>query len=148
VRDQEWDSALAQLHSLDLAQLVLGLLSLDAVDSETSLGVVDQTEVLASLVDGDDILETSWVSGISSDLSVDLDQALHDNSLDLACVEGILEAVTDKDNERQAVAELVRTSRWTRSVGTGQFVQEPVGWSAKALLVLSSVKETNVSRLL
>jgi hypothetical protein len=30
----------------------------------------------------------------------------------------------------------VRTSRWARSIGTGQFVQKPMRWSAEALLVL------------
>ena len=100
MRDQEWDSALAQLDSLDLAQLVLGLLLLYAVDGETTLGIVDQTEVLASLVNGDDVLETSWVGGIGADLSVDLDQALHDNGLDFASIECVLETVTDEDDER------------------------------------------------
>lgn len=33
----------------------LGLLSGDAVDSETSLHIIDQTEVLASLIDADHI---------------------------------------------------------------------------------------------
>jgi len=123
VRDQEWDSALAQLHSLDLAELVLSLLGLNSVDGEATLGVVDETEVLASLLNADDIHETSWVGGISADLAIDLDQALHNNSLGLASVESILQTVTDEDDERHAVAELVWTSGWTWSVGTGQLVQ-------------------------
>jgi len=90
VRDQEWDSALAQLNSLDFAQLVFRLLSLNSVDGEAALGVVDQTEVLASLINADDIHESSWVCGIGSDFSIDLDQALHDNGLGFACVESIL----------------------------------------------------------
>jgi hypothetical protein len=139
VRDQEWDSALAQLDSLDLAELVLSLLGLDSVNGETTLGVVDETEVLAGLVDGDDVHETSWVGGISADLAVNLDQALHDDGLGLASVESILQAVTDEDDKRHAVSKLVWTSGWTRSVGTGQLVQEPVGWRAQALLVLLSV---------
>ena len=140
MRDQEWDSALAQLHSLDLAELVLSLLSLNSVDGETTLGVVDETEVLAGLLDADDIHETSWVGGISADLAINLDQALHDNGLSLASVESILQAVTDEDDERHAVAELVWTSGWTWSVSTGQLVQEPVRWRAQALLVLLSVR--------
>lgn len=90
MRDQEWDSALAQLHSLDLSELVLGLLGLDPVDGEAALGVVDQTEVLASLVDGDDVHEASWVGGIGPNLAIDLDQPLHDNRLGLTRVERIL----------------------------------------------------------
>ena len=90
MRDQEWDSALAQLHSLDLAELVLSFLGLDPVDGEAALGVVDQTEVLASLLDGDNIHEASWVGGIGADLAIDLDQPLHDDRLGLASVERIL----------------------------------------------------------
>jgi len=90
VRDQEWDSALAQLYSLNLPKLVFGLLGLDSVDGEAALGVVDQTKVLASLFDADDVHETSWVGGIGSDLSIDLDQTLHDNGLSLARVQSIL----------------------------------------------------------
>lgn len=41
MRNQEWDTATAQLDALDLAELVLGLLGLDAVDREAALGVVD-----------------------------------------------------------------------------------------------------------
>lgn len=138
MRDQEWDSTLAKLNALDLSELVLGLLSLDTVDSETALGIVDKAEVLAGLLDGDDIHEASWVGGIGADLSVDLDQALHDDGLGLASIESILQAVTDEDDQRHAVAELVWTWGWARRIGTGQFVQEPVGWGAKALLVLLS----------
>ena len=90
MRDQEWDSALAQLNSLDLAKLVFCLLSLDPVNGETAFGVIDKAEVLASLLDADDIHEASWVCSIGADLAINLDQALHDNCLSLARVEGIL----------------------------------------------------------
>ncbi len=90
MRDQEWDSAFAQLNSLDFAKLVFGLLVLDSVDGEAPLGVVDQTEVLASLLDANDIHETGWVCGIGTNLAINLDQALHDNRLRLARVKGIL----------------------------------------------------------
>lgn len=138
MRDQEWDAALAQLNSLDLSELVLGLLSLDSVHGEAALGVVHKTEVLAGLLNGDDIHETGWVGCIGADLAIDLDQALHDNGLGLARVERILEAVADEDDQRHTVAELVWTCGRARSVGTGQLVQKPMRWSAQALLVLLS----------
>lgn len=93
VRNQEWDAALAELHALDLAELVLGLLGRDAVDGEAALGVVDEAEVLASLLDGDDIHEAGRVGGIGADLVVDLDEALHQDGLGLTGVQGILEAI-------------------------------------------------------
>lgn len=90
VRDQEWDSAFAQLHSLDLAKLVFCLLGLDSVDGEAALSIVNQTEVLAGLLDADHVHEACWVGSIGSDLAINLDQALHDNGLGLARVERIL----------------------------------------------------------
>lgn len=98
VRNQEWDSALAELDTLDLAELVFGLLSLDAVHGEATLGVVDETEVLAGLLDGDDIHEASGVGGVGADPAVDLDKTLHEDSSDLATVEGILQTVAQKIN--------------------------------------------------
>lgn len=90
MRNQEWDATPAELHALDLAELVLGLLVLDAVDGEAALGVVDQAEVLASLLDRDDVHEARRVGGVGADLAVDLDQALHQDSLGLAHVERVL----------------------------------------------------------
>jgi hypothetical protein len=63
---------------------------LNSVDGEAALGVVDKTEVLASLLDANDIHEAGWVCGIGTDLAINLDQALHDNGLGLAGVESIL----------------------------------------------------------
>jgi len=136
VRNQEWDPALAKLHLLDLAELVLSLLSLDAVDCEATLGVVDKTEVLAGLLDTDNVHEASGVGGVSADLAVDLDEALHHDGLGLTAVKGVLETVADKDDQGKAVTELVRTRRGLGGIGSGHFVQEPVRGSAKALLVL------------
>ena len=91
MRNQEWDSAFAQLHTLDLAQLVFGFLGLDTVDGEATLGIVDETEVLPGLFNRDDVHETSRVGVVSPDLAVDLDQALHEDGIDLATVESILQ---------------------------------------------------------
>jgi hypothetical protein len=139
VRDQEWDSTATKLDTLDLAQLVLGLLVLDSVDGESTLGVVDKAEVLASLLDGDDVHEAGGVGGIGADLAVDLDQSLHQDGLGLTVVESILETVADEHDQGHAVAELVRTGRRLRSVGAGQLVKQPVRGGAEALLVLLAI---------
>jgi hypothetical protein len=139
MRNQEWDAATAELNALDLSELVLGLLVLDAVDGETALGVVDEAEVLASLLDGDNIHEASGVGHVGTDLAVDLDQALHQDSPGLAEVERILESVADEDDQGHAVAELVRTGGRAGSIDTRQLVEKPVRGGAKALLVLLPV---------
>jgi hypothetical protein len=147
MRNQEWDTATAELDALDLAELVLGLLVLDAVDGEATLGVVDKTEVLASLLDGDNVHESGGVGDVGADLAVDLDQALVHDRLGLTVVESILQAVTDEDDQRHAVPQLVRTSRRARGVDTRQLVEKPVRGGAKALLVLLSVRGSEVSIL-
>lgn len=139
MRDQEWDSALAELDSLDLAELVLGLLGLDAVDGVAALGVVDEAEVLARLVDGDDVHEARRVRHVGAHLAVHLDQALHQDRLGLAVVQRVLQTVADEDDERHAVALLVRTRRRLRGVGTRELVEKPVGGGAQALLMLLTV---------
>lgn len=55
VRDEERHIFGAGLHSLDLAEFVLGFFSGDSVDGEPSLDVVDQTEELSGLFDADNI---------------------------------------------------------------------------------------------
>lgn len=158
MRNQVGNSALAKLDALDLAELVLSLLVCYPVDGEAALGVVDQAEVLAGLLDGDDVHQSRGKGGVSADLAVDLDQTLHEDGVDLASVERILQAVAEEDDEREGVAELVRTGGGLGSVGTwrmlislspfppprliagiertGQLVQEPVRGRAEALLVL------------
>jgi hypothetical protein len=147
VRDQEWDSTTAELNTLDLAELVLSLLGLDSVDGEAALGVVDETEALASLLDGDDVHEAGGVGLIGADLAIDLDQALHEDGLGLAVVEGILEAVSDEDDQRHAVAELVGTGRGLGSVGAGKLVEKPVAGRAEALLVLLAMRLLEILNL-
>ncbi len=109
MRNQEWDSSSSELYSLDLAQFVFCLCRLDAVDCEAALGVVDQSEVLAGLFDRDHVHVASWVCGVCSDFAVDFDEALHDDLLDFAAIEGVLETISDEDDEREEVAEFVRT---------------------------------------
>ena len=128
MRDQEWDSTAAELDALDLAELVLSLLGLDAVDSEAALGVVDEAEVLASLLNGDDIHVAGGVGHVGADLAIDLDEALHQDRLGLAVVERIFETVADEDDQGHAVAELVRTGRRLGSVSTAELVEQPVRW--------------------
>lgn len=95
VRNQEWDPALAKLNTLDLAELVFSLLGLDAVHGEAALGVVDETEVLAGLFDGDDVHEASGEGRVGADLAVDLDETLHEDGLGFAAVQGVLETIPE-----------------------------------------------------
>jgi hypothetical protein len=98
------------LYSLDLAEFVFCLSLFDPVDGETTLGIVDQTEVFTSLVNGDDIHETGWVGGVRSNLAINLDETLHHDSSGLTAVERILEAVSEEDDQREAVTSFLLSS--------------------------------------
>jgi hypothetical protein len=53
--DNVRDTLGTELNLANLAKLILGLLLSDTVDGETSLNVIDETELLTGLLDGDDI---------------------------------------------------------------------------------------------
>lgn len=88
------------------------------MDGVAALGVVDEAEVFAGFFDGDHIHEASGVGGIGADLAVNLNESLHENSIGLAAIEGIFEAVSEKDDQGQRVAELMRAGGGFRSIGT------------------------------
>lgn len=107
VCDEEWNVVLGNLNLLHSAQLVGGLLGGDAVDSKSTLGVIDQSKVLVGLVNSDDIHIPSWVFDIGPDLAVNFHHAAHHDLLALLATKSILESVSDEDGERQALSELV-----------------------------------------
>ena len=122
MRNTVGNSSAAKLDALDLAQLVLSLLLSYPVDGVAALGVVNETEVLASLLDGDHIHEAGGVGGVGADFAVNLDEALHEDGLGLAGVEGIFEAIAEEDDQGHAVTELVRTRGSLGSIGTWEKV--------------------------
>lgn len=66
--------------------------------------------------------ETSREAVVSADLVVDLDKTLHKDSLDFAAVKGVLETVSQENDERQALAGLVGTGAGLRGVRTCQSI--------------------------
>jgi hypothetical protein len=94
---------------LDLAELVLGLLIGDTVDGEATLDIVDETEVLTSFFNGNDIHETGREGGVGADLTVNLDQTLLEDRLDFGTVKSVLETVANEDNQGQTFTGLVGT---------------------------------------
>ena len=61
MRNQEWYASSSKLDSLDLSKLVLGLSCLNTVYGKSTLGIVDKSEVLASLLNADHIHEAGRV---------------------------------------------------------------------------------------
>lgn len=61
--------------SLDAAELELSFLGVNLVSLVSTFHVVEDSEVLSSSVDGDDVHDTKRELGVSSDLAVDLDES-------------------------------------------------------------------------
>merc|ERR1711955_164301 len=89
---QEGDILGSSFHLTDTGQLVLGLSCGDAVHDEPALHVVDDAEVLACLLDLDDIHEASWKLGVGPELPINLDQPLLTDCLNFLHGECILQA--------------------------------------------------------
>lgn len=116
--DNEWDSLGSNLHLANLAKLILGFLIRDAVNNETSLDVIHKTELLTGLFNLNDIHETGREVGISANLTIDLNQALHNNAGNLTLIQGIFQTVTEENDQGKTLTKLVRTWRGTRGLHT------------------------------
>jgi len=136
MRDREWNALRASLDLLHAAQLVAGLILHDLVQHEPALGVVQQPKVLLSLINLDNVHEASREEHVGAHLAVHLDEPLHRDHLSLLVVESILQAVSEQDDQRHALAALVRTRRRPWGEHALQLVQHPVGGCEHALQVL------------
>jgi len=130
------DTLSSLLNVLDAAELVRSFLLGDLVDDESTLGVVQHTEVLLGLVERDDIHKSSWVGVVGFDFSVNLNQSLDHDRLGFLEVQGVFQTVTQQDDHRKALTLFVRTRRWLWRPHTGKLIQHPVRWRSHALHVL------------
>jgi len=71
--DNVRNSAAANSYSADFQELVGSFFRCDAVDGETTLDIVEESEVLARFFDRDDIHEAGGVGSVSADFAIDFD---------------------------------------------------------------------------
>jgi len=129
--------------------LVSELVVVKTVEHEASLNVEKHTEVLVGLVEGDDVVESTWEVGVSAAAAVDLHETHHANLLHLLLGEGILETVTEDEHQREALTELVWAGRWAWCPGAAHLVEHPVLGGIKPfqmLLWTTCLKETRSQR--
>lgn len=69
--------------------------------------------------------ESGRVVGIGADFSVNLYEPLHDNLGNVSIVQGILETVTEENNQGQWFPKFVRARAGSGGENTTQFVQHP-----------------------
>ena len=124
--------------SSDTAELELSFLGINLVSLESTFCVVEDSEELASLFNGDDVHDAERESGFSSDLAIDLDEAfLVPNNLDrLLASESVSQSVPEENGERNALSSFVGAGASSGSVNSSKFVQHPVGRSGHSLLML------------
>ena len=124
--------------SLDFAQLETSLLGVNLDRLEAALDVVEDTEMLSSLHDGDHVHSTEREPGVASDLVVNFDIArLVSADFDrLLAGESVLQSVAEQDSHWDALSQLVGASGRARSVHTAKLVQAPLGGREHALHML------------
>ena len=80
--------------------------------------------------------ETGGIGRVSAHLSVDLDEALHADHLNLVVGQSVLQTVADDEDEGEALSQLVRTTAGVRSPHTSHLVQHPVLRGVQTLQML------------
>jgi len=126
VGDKERNALSSDLHTSDSPQFVLGFFVGDAVDGETTLGIIQQAEVFRGLVNGNNVHVARRVVGISPYFVVDFHEPLHQDEGHLPLGQGILEAITQKNDQGQTFTRFVGTSGGLGGKYTAHFVQHPM----------------------
>jgi hypothetical protein len=112
VGDDVWDLVLSDELLNNLAELEASFLGINGVGLETTLDVVENSEVLTSLGNGNDVHEAEGVLVVSSYSVVNFDVGiLITADLDaLLAGESVLKSGLKKNRERNAFAELMGSS--------------------------------------
>mmetsp|Transcript_10517 Transcript_10517/g.9060 ORF Transcript_10517/g.9060 Transcript_10517/m.9060 type:complete len:279 (+) Transcript_10517:481-1317(+) len=156
VGDNVWDFIGADFSSDDLAKLELSFIRLDGSEDESTLDVVQDSEVFTSLSDGDNIHETSGEFGVSSDLSVNEDVGflVSQDVLSISGVQSILKTLLEDDRQRNAVSQFVGTLGGSGSENTTELVKHPSFGGSDSLQMLlgtschfSMLKSSSICRL-
>lgn len=110
----------------NFAEFEFSFFGSDSVDGESSLGVVQESEGFVSGGDADNVLESSGVSGVGSDLSVDLNVSGQDDLLGFSSSKGVLKSVSQENGEGKAFSQFVGSLRRSGSKNSSQLCKHPV----------------------
>jgi len=119
----------------DLDELVFSFFLADVSEDESSLNVVEDSVQFTSLLDGDDVHETSGESGILSHLAIDGDVAflVVDNHHDFSTSQSVLKTVLEDDGERKGFSVFVGALGGLSGEDTTEFVKHPALGSGDSL---------------
>ena len=107
----------------DFAEFESGLLGINSMGLESTFNIMENSEMLVGLLDGDNVHLTKWESVVSSDLSVNLNQSffiLNDLS-SLISGKSVLQPLLKENVEWDALSKLVWTWRRSGSIDTLKF---------------------------
>lgn len=136
VGDSDGDLSGSDVDLVDPAELVLGLLAVDSLKDETSLGVEQEAEAISALFQFDDVHKSSREVVIGADLSVDLDATFHADLHALSSGNGIIQAFTEDDANGQTFAHFVGTLGRSGGKNAPHLSEVPMIGRIKALKVL------------
>lgn len=104
--------------SLDSAELESSFFLINFVGLEPTLDIVEDTEIIPSFLNRDDVHHAKRESVISSNLPVDLNQTflVLNDSHGLFSAEGILQSVLEENSHWKALSKLVRSATRSASV--------------------------------
>jgi len=122
--------------ALHAAQFELGVVLYDTVQDKATLDIVQQAEVLAGLLNGDNVHEAGWVVHVAANLVIDLNLAIHDNHLTFSACKTVFETVAQQHQKGDALAKFVRASGWARGPDATKFAEHPMLWGIEPLHVL------------
>lgn len=123
----------------DFAEFESGLLGINSMGLESTFNIMENSEMLVGLLDGDNVHLTKWESVVSSDLTVNLNQSffiLNDLS-SLISGKSVLQPLLKENVEWDALSKLVWTWRRSGSIDALQFTKVPGFWSGNSLHNLS-----------
>ena len=106
-----WDLLLTNVLLYDFAELETGFLGLDSVWDESAFDIKQNSKELVRFFNCNNVQLAEWVSVISSDLSIDLDETLllSANLKALLSGQGVFQSLLKQNTHWYALAELVRT---------------------------------------
>jgi len=136
VSNNIWDFLVGHSQVLNSAKLELLLLIGDAVKDESTLGVENKSKLITSLWDFNDIHKTSREVGVSSGFTINLDELFHANHLGFLAGKGVFQSISQNQDERKGLSQLVRTLRRSWGPDAVHLGKHPVLGSIQSLQVL------------
>ena len=138
VGDNVRDLVLADCLALNLAEFEACFFGINADWHESALDIEEDSEVLTSFHDVDNIHESQWEAWIPAgsviDLNVNIFVAADFDGL--LAGESVLQSLSQQNGNWDAFTEFVWSSGWARCVWSNQFVKLPVRWRVHSLQVL------------